>query len=94
MDYKWIQCRRICLVPNNDMSSLDHNSNPFRHGEEMEIYRKNISQFLNFSFIILCLSIDPIYYMILAYFPLSLILALLFGAWMGLMDLTTDWEIE
>ena len=59
----------------------------------MEIYTENITKFLNLAFIILCISVDPIYIMILKFFPISLIIPLLFGAFMGIMDTTIDWTI-
>jgi len=60
----------------------------------MEIYRKNISAFLNFLFLFACFCIEPIYIMILTNFPFSFIIPFGFGAFMGTMDQYIDWTIK
>ena len=59
----------------------------------MEIYRENINLFLNMTFMLSLILIDPLWLVIKAYMPFSFLIPLVFGMWMGHMDQYIDWTL-
>lgn len=59
----------------------------------MEIYKENISQFLNGLGLISLFFFEPTYQFILYTLPYSLVIPMIWGGFLGVLDNYIDWEI-
>ena len=59
----------------------------------MKIYKQNLGYFLNVWFTSSIVLIDPLWIVISYYMPITLLIPICFGIWLGYMEKDIDWEL-